>query len=229
MKAARLHPDLAVVNRARFGGDFAAREREFRRVAARQERKACAARWSRMRGWSHPHRQCMECSMRNLISSSALAVALAAGANAAQAQTVDTVIAPQPGPVAIAPAVPPVETVQTVRTVQSTTAPRRHVARRDRVTTTRTTVTERIVPAPMPITPAVAAITQPTYTEVVQTPYPRLYDVVTPALAAAPPAVMPAAPVAATTPVPTYRYVYEPDRILVIDPYTNIAVQAIPR
>jgi len=26
-----------------------------------------------------------------------------------------------------------------------------------------------------------------------------------------------------------YRYVYEPDRILVIDPATNIAVQAIPR
>jgi hypothetical protein len=26
-----------------------------------------------------------------------------------------------------------------------------------------------------------------------------------------------------------YRYVYEPDRILVVDPYTNIAVQAIPR
>ena len=30
-------------------------------------------------------------------------------------------------------------------------------------------------------------------------------------------------------PIPGYRYVYEPDRILVIDPYTNIAVQAIPR
>jgi hypothetical protein len=44
----------------------------------------------------------------------------------------------------------------------------------------------------------------------------------------------PAAPVAgavfgAGTAVPAYRYVYEPDRILVVDPYTNIAVQAIPR
>ena len=46
----------------------------------------------------------------------------------------------------------------------------------------------------------------------------------------------PAAPVlGATTAVggpvamPTYRYVYQPDRILVIDPYTNIAVQTIPR
>jgi hypothetical protein len=28
---------------------------------------------------------------------------------------------------------------------------------------------------------------------------------------------------------PTNRYVYQSDRILVVDPYTNIAVQAIPR
>jgi hypothetical protein len=32
-----------------------------------------------------------------------------------------------------------------------------------------------------------------------------------------------------TTPMPIYRYVYETDRILVIDPRTGIAVQAIPR
>ncbi len=146
--------------------------------------------------------------MRNLISYSALAVALTAGASvsAAQAQTVDTVIAPAP-----------VQTVETVRTMQSTTTPRRHVARHDRVTTTRTTVTERIVPAPVPL--ADAANAQPTYADVVQSPYPRLYDVATPT----PGVVAPAAP------MPTYRYVYEPDRILVIDPYTNIAVQAIPR
>ena len=65
---------------------------------------------------------------------------------------------------------------------------------------------------------------------------PRLYDVATPAAVA--PAVqpaVPAAPVLGATAVggpvamPTYRYVYQPDRILVIDPYTNIAVQAIPR
>ena len=31
------------------------------------------------------------------------------------------------------------------------------------------------------------------------------------------------------TAIPTYRYVYEPDRILVIDPTTGIAVQALPR
>jgi hypothetical protein len=29
--------------------------------------------------------------------------------------------------------------------------------------------------------------------------------------------------------MPAYRYVYEPDRILVIDPVTGIAVQALPR
>ena len=41
------------------------------------------------------------------------------------------------------------------------------------------------------------------------------------------PAPVVAAPIA-TQPI-IYRYVYEPDRILVIDPATNIAVQAIPR
>jgi hypothetical protein len=66
---------------------------------------------------------------------------------------------------------------------------------------------------------------------------PRLYDVATPAAVA--PAVQPAVPAApvlgAATAVrgpvamPTYRYVYHPDRILVIDPYSNITVQTIPR
>ena len=51
-----------------------------------------------------------------------------------------------------------------------------------------------------------------------------VYDV---APAAVAPAPVIAAPVA-TQPI-IYRYVYEPDRILVIDPATNIAVQAIPR
>jgi hypothetical protein len=32
-----------------------------------------------------------------------------------------------------------------------------------------------------------------------------------------------------TTTMPAYRYIYEPDRILVVDPSTEIAVQAIPR
>ena len=68
--------------------------------------------------------------------------------------------------------------------------------------------------------------------------YPKSADRVL-ATAAVAPAVQPAVPAApvlgATTAVggpvamPTYRYVYQPDRILVIDPYTNIAVQTIPR
>jgi hypothetical protein len=159
--------------------------------------------------------------MRNFISYTGLGVALVAGSSVAHAQTIETVVPPQSAVVVTAPAaVPPVETVETVRTVQSTSTPRRQVINRDHVTTTRTTVTRRVVPAP-----AIEAVTEPTYSEVVQVP-PRLYDVVTPAPAAAFDPVSTAAP---QTVVPTYRYVYEPDRILVIDPYTNIAVQAIPR
>ena len=206
--------------------------------------------------------------MRNHISYTVLGVALVAGASAANAQTgitreivdrpMETVITQQPGsmlvaqePVVTVPgavAIAPVETVETVRTVRSTTiSPRhsivsRHVIRSravNRVTTTRTTVTERVVPAPAMVAPsAVEAVAPPTYTDVVQGPpvapapayRERLYDVVTPT----PMVPLPAAPVGgalfgAGTAVPTYRYVYEPDRILVIDPYTNIAVQAIPR
>jgi hypothetical protein len=76
----------------------------------------------------------------------------------------------------------------------------------------------------------------PAYDELMRGP--RRYDVVTPAPAAAP-AVQPAIPavpvVGATTAIaapmamPAYRYIYQPDHILVVDPYTNIAVQAIPR
>ena len=73
---------------------------------------------------------------------------------------------------------------------------------------------------------------------------PPLYDVAPAPVVTAPAAVAPApvvaAPAAAIAPAPViaapvatapmiYRYVYEPDRILVVDPTTNIAVQAIPR
>jgi hypothetical protein len=63
-----------------------------------------------------------------------------------------------------------------------------------------------------------------------------LYNVapaVAPAPAVAAPAAVAPGPVVAAPPLATqpviYRYIYEPDRILVIDPITNIAVQAIPR
>jgi hypothetical protein len=199
----------------------------------------------------------MEFSMRNHISYTVLGVALVAGASAANAQTVitrdiadrlvETVITQQPGsmlvaqePVVTMPgavATAPVETVETVRTVRSTTiSPRhrivsRHVIRSraaNRVTTTRTTVTERVLPVPAVVAPpAVAAVAPPTYTDVVQGPpvapapaYPeRLYDVVMPARVVPPPAApVGGAMFGAGTAVPTYRYVYEPDRILGIDP-----------
>jgi hypothetical protein len=204
--------------------------------------------------------------MRNHISYTALAIALMGGTSLAHAQTIETVITQQPVPMVIAqqpvitpapgivvaqPAeTAPVQTVETVRTVESTTTPRpriasRHVVRSrtgDRVTTTRTIVREAVVSPPTVVaapaaTPAVAAIAQPTYTEVVQPPvvsastYPApLYDVV-PGTALAPPPVVtqPVIGAAVVSPLPAYRYVYEPDRILVIDSNTGIAVQAIPR
>ena len=182
--------------------------------------------------------------MRNSVIFVGLGVALAAGASAAHAQTVETIVTPAAGPAIIAQApvaVPPsgvllppastvavtvpVETVETVRTV-TTTEPRRvhrravHPRTVDRVTTVTRTTTVR---------PGVVA-GAPAYDELMRGP--RLYDVVTPAPAVVP---QPAAPVVGATAVaapvamPTYQYIYQPDRILVVDPYTNIAVQAIPR
>jgi hypothetical protein len=103
------------------------------------------------------------------------------------------------------------------------------------VTTTRTTtIHQRIVATPVVVTTAAAA---PAYVS----SGPRYYNfvgrpmVITPAPAPslarqrAAPAVNSAAPVVATPPMPAYRYVYEADRILVIDLSTNLAVQAIPR
>ncbi len=163
----------------------------------------------------------------------------------------EPVAVPPPGVVVMqpAPATVPLQTVETVRTtVQTTTVRRRNVAGRPlrTVTTTRTTVRERVVPAPMvaaaPVAPPVRAIAQPGYTEVVAAPgvaltHPApLYDVV-PGAAAAPLAspaptgvfAQPVAGGAIVTSVPPYRYIYEPDRILVIDANSGIAVQAIPR
>ena len=175
----------------------------------------------------------------------------------ALAQTVETVVAPAvgravvvQGPVAVPPsgvllpaastvaATTPVKTLETVRTV-TTTQPRR-VHRRvvvrprtvDRVTTiTRTTTVRPGVVAPG-VAPGVVAAA-PVYDEPIRGP--RLYDVVTSAPGVAP-AVAPAAPVVGTTTaiaapaaMPAYWYVYQPDRILVVDPYTNIPVQVILR
>ena len=181
--------------------------------------------------------------MRNQISFAALGFALVLGTSAANAQTVitreivdqpvETVITQEPDatliaqqPLAAAPVgtvvTQPVQTVRTVETVRTTRPLRRtaHAAtRRQVVTTRRTIVSERVLPA------------QPLYdvaAPAVVAAYPQpLYDAAAP-LVTPPEAVEePVAGEAVTA--PAYRYVYEPDRILVIDPATNIAVQAIPR
>jgi hypothetical protein len=184
--------------------------------------------------------------MRTSISYAALAVALAAGTTAANAQTViSRQISEQP-----------VETVVTEQPVTSVHTTRvgtaRPVLRRRVVTTRRTTITQRVLPpgtvpanlartVPPPVAATtIAADSAPLYdvvpgTTVINTPPPGPFFASAPVATTAPPlydevdtaAIAPPAPVAST--IPTYRYVYEPDRILVIDPSTNIAIQALPR
>ena len=146
--------------------------------------------------------------MRSSISYAALAVALAAGTTAANAQTV---IPSQPVETVITQ--PPAQSVttETVRTIRPAT----RTARRQVVTTKRTVTTT--TPAPVA---TIAANPLPFYDQA------PLYDTV------APPAtldetVLNAQPAATT--IPAYRYIYEPDRILVLDPNTGIAVEALPR
>jgi hypothetical protein len=170
-----------------------------------------------------------EFHMRTQVS--LIALTLLAGTTAASAQTVitrdifgqpvETVITQQP--------VQTVQTIQTTRTIGPARSTRRQV-----VTTRRTITTERVAPA------VAATYPQPLYD--VAAPLdvaPPLYDTVAPApppraavVGMTPVAEDIAPPVYGTpfnTAIPTYRYVYEPDRILVIDPATNIAIQAIPR
>lgn len=186
--------------------------------------------------------------MRNSVIFAGLGIALMAASSTARAQTVETVVAPAVGPAVVVqgpvPVPPsgvllppvsavavtaPVETIETVRTV-TTTEPRRvhrrvvHPRTVDRVTTvTRTTTVRPGLVAPGVVAPDVVApgvmAAAPIYDEPMHGP--RLYDMVTTAHDVAP-AVAPAA-------MPAYRYVYQPDRILVVDPYTNIPVQVIPR
>jgi hypothetical protein len=149
--------------------------------------------------------------MRIHIPCATLGFLFAAAVPSAHAQTVytqepdGTVIAQQPVVTPPAPVVvtQPAQTVRTVTTVQT----EKPVSRHRVVVTRQTTVRDSVVPpAPTVAAPPVAAASSG-----------PLYDVVGPA------AVAPGAA------VPFYRYEYEPDRILVIDPSTGIAVQAIPR
>ena len=167
--------------------------------------------------------------MRNTISYAAALTALglaAAGPTAAKAQMV---ISDQPVETVITQQ--PVQTVQTTtETVRTVRPGARPTVRKRVVTTTRQTVVSQRSIAPQPLYDVAppAPLATRTYAQ-------PLYDTV------APPLYDTAAPVptvddtyvnalpAAGTAIPVYRYVYEPDRILVIDPATNIAIQAIPR
>ena len=163
--------------------------------------------------------------MRSLVSFSVLGLALVAGVSGAQAQTYTTVVA-QPPLVTV-----PTETVQTTETVR--TVRRVPIAHHREIVTTRT-VTSRMVPAPAMIATTMPAAQRPLYDVAAPAPLANpddtyvsgpLYDVAAPASG---PMIAPAATMMGTAPI-IYRYVYEPDRILVIDPNTGVAVQAIPR
>jgi hypothetical protein len=154
----------------------------------------------------------MEQAMKSSISYVAVAVALAAGTTAANAQTFIT----RDQPIETVITQPPVQTVQTTETVQ-TVRPAPRSVRRQIVTTKRTVTTTTPAPAA-----TIAANPQPLYDRA------PLYDTVAPP---APAPTMDDAVINASvgTTIPASRYVYEPDRILVIDPNTGIAVQALPR
>lgn len=156
--------------------------------------------------------------MKFLLTSTAIGLALAAGATAARAQTMIT---------------QPLETVQTTETVRTIRPAPAWSAHRQIVTTR--IITRQVVPTTTVVTRTMPSTAQPLYDEVTSPPLansddtPALYDT-----------AMPVAP-AATAPFAQgsyqgaysepfiYRYVYEPGRILVIDPNTGVAVQAIPR
>jgi hypothetical protein len=154
----------------------------------------------------------MEYAMRIIIPATAIGLVLAA-ATSAQAQTVVT---------SANPSMQTIQTTETTRTVRPARSAHREVVTTRTVTRqvvpNTTTVIARTVPAqPLydEVTPAVVPSSNTDYG-------PPLYDTVAPVTAAMVPA-------ASTTQPFIYRYVYEPDRILVIDPTTNIAVQSIPR
>jgi hypothetical protein len=165
--------------------------------------------------------------MRNTISAlTALGLAVAAGPTIANAQTV---ISDQPVETVITQQ--PVQTVQTTETVRTVRPGARPIVRKRVVTTTRQTVVSQRAVAPQPLYDVVppAPLATRTYAPpLYDTAAPPLYDTVAPPIPTVDDTYVNAlAPAGAA--IPVYRYVYEPDRILVIDPATNIAIQAIPR
>jgi hypothetical protein len=200
----------------------------------------------------------MELAMINHISYTALGIALLAGASAANAQTLIAdqpgAVIVREQPARTVETVRTVRTVEPARTMKSHHVARRASAKVVTTTTTRTIVRDRVVRGPTGIAPAPATYSDMAPAPVVaDMPYSRplydvapgavlaepaysrpLYNVAAPVVGPAPfvgaaPAIGAARAAQSGMPIPGYRYVYEPDRILVIDPYTNIAVQAIPR
>jgi len=196
--------------------------------------------------------------MINHISYTALGIALLAGASAANAQTLIAdqpgAVIVREQPARTVETVRTVRTVEPARTMKSHHVARRASAKVVTTTTTRTIVRDRVVRGPTVIAPAPATYSDMAPAPVVaDMPYSRplydvapgaglaepaysrpLYNVAAPVVAPAPfvgaaPAIGAAPAAQSGMPIPGYRYVYEPDRILVIDPYTSIAVQAIPR
>ena len=165
--------------------------------------------------------------MRNTISYTAALTALGlaiAGPTAAKAQTVipdqpvETVITQQP-----------VQTIQTTETVRTVRPGARPIVRKRVVTTTRQTVVSQravAVQALYDVVPPAPLATRTYAPPLYDTVAPPLYDTVAPVPTVDDTYVNALPPGAA---IPVYRYVYEPDRILVVDPVTNIAIQAIPR
>jgi len=159
--------------------------------------------------------------MRNTISYAALtALSVAVGASPTVANA-QTVISDQPVETVITQQ--PVQTVQTIETVRTVRPGARPVERKRVVTTTRQTVISQRAVAPQPLYDVV-----PPAPVVARTYAPPLYDTVAPAPTVDDTYINNAVPAAGAA-YPIYRYVYEPDRILVIDPATNITIQAIPR
>lgn len=165
--------------------------------------------------------------MRNTISYTAALTALGlaiAGPTVAKAQTVipdqpvETVITQQP-----------VQTIQTTETVRTVRPGARPIVRKRVVTTTRQTVVSQRAVAVQPlydVVPPAPLATRAYAPPLYDTVAPPLYDTVAPVPTVDDTYVNALPPGAA---IPVYRYVYEPDRILVVDPVTNIAIQAIPR
>jgi len=165
--------------------------------------------------------------MRNTISAlTALGLTVAVGPTVAYAQTV---ISDQPVETIITQQ--PVQTVQTTETVRTVRPGARPVVRKRVVTTTRQTVISQRAVAPQPLYDVVppAPLATRTYAPpLYDTVAPPLYDTVAPVPTVDDTYINNAVPAAGAA-YPIYRYVYEPDRILVIDPATNITIQAIPR